>query len=121
MGRPARDGELLRFAADRGATVVPLGVAERLLALVMVEGGDPAREQDVAAIASLAATVLAFVDAGEGRSREQVSDGLRRVVRRSLRKPEAAHVDEATLRFALAGVDDLLDEIRAARLLRAAA
>jgi chromate reductase len=30
-------------------------------------------------------------------------------------------VDEATLRFALAGVDDLLDEIRAARFLRAAA
>jgi len=30
-------------------------------------------------------------------------------------------VDEAALRFALAGVDDLLDEIRAARLLRAAA
>jgi chromate reductase len=30
-------------------------------------------------------------------------------------------VDEATLRFVLAGVDDLLDEIRAARLLLAAA
>jgi len=30
-------------------------------------------------------------------------------------------VDEATLRFALAGVDDLLDEIRAARFVRAAA
>jgi len=30
-------------------------------------------------------------------------------------------VDEATLRFALAGVDDLLDEIRAVRLVRAAA
>jgi chromate reductase len=30
-------------------------------------------------------------------------------------------VDESALRFALAGVDDLLDEIRAARLLRAAA
>ena len=28
-------------------------------------------------------------------------------------------VDEATLRFALAGVDDLLDDIRAARFLRA--
>jgi chromate reductase, NAD(P)H dehydrogenase (quinone) len=30
-------------------------------------------------------------------------------------------VDEAALRFALAGVDDLLDEIRAARCLRSAA
>jgi chromate reductase len=30
-------------------------------------------------------------------------------------------VDEATLRFALAGVDDLLEEIRTARLVRAAA
>ena len=30
-------------------------------------------------------------------------------------------VDEATLRFALAGVDDLLEEIKAARLVRAAA
>jgi chromate reductase len=30
-------------------------------------------------------------------------------------------VDEATLRFALAGVDDLLEEIRAARFVRAAA
>jgi chromate reductase len=30
-------------------------------------------------------------------------------------------VDEATLRFALAGVDDLLEEIRAARLVRTAA
>jgi chromate reductase len=29
-------------------------------------------------------------------------------------------VDEATLRFALAGVDDLLEEIRAARLVRTA-
>jgi chromate reductase len=30
-------------------------------------------------------------------------------------------VDEASLRFALAGVDDLLDEIRATRLYRSAA
>jgi chromate reductase len=30
-------------------------------------------------------------------------------------------VDEATLRFALAGVDDLLDEIRAGQFLRPAA
>jgi GGDEF domain-containing protein/DNA-binding NarL/FixJ family response regulator len=74
-----RGGELLRFAAGRGAAVVPLGVAERLLAIVIIEGGDPARERDVAAIASLAATVLAFVDAGEGRSREPIPDGRARV------------------------------------------
>jgi chromate reductase len=30
-------------------------------------------------------------------------------------------IDEAALRFALAGVDDLIEEIRAARFLRAAA
>ena len=34
---------------------------------------------------------------------------------------EGRLVDEAALRFALAGVDDLLDEIRAARFVRAAA
>jgi ActR/RegA family two-component response regulator/GGDEF domain-containing protein len=61
-------GDLLRVAAERGATVVPLGVAERLLALAVLEGGDPAREKDTAAIASVAATVLAFVDAGDGRT-----------------------------------------------------
>ena len=33
--------ELLRAAAARGATVVPLGVAERLLALVILEGPTP--------------------------------------------------------------------------------
>jgi ActR/RegA family two-component response regulator/GGDEF domain-containing protein len=74
-----RGGELLRVAAARGATVVPLGVAERLLAIVILEGGEPARERDVAAIASLAATVLAFVDAGEARTREPILDGRARV------------------------------------------
>lgn len=74
-----RGGELLRLATGRAATVVPLGVAEKLLALVILEGGDPARERDVAAIASLAGTVLAFVEAGEGRSREQIADGRARV------------------------------------------
>jgi DNA-binding NarL/FixJ family response regulator/GGDEF domain-containing protein len=78
-----RGEELLRIAGERGATVVPLGVAERLLALVILEGGDAARERDVSAIASLAATVLAFVDAGQaGQARAQEhssSDGRARV------------------------------------------
>jgi GGDEF domain-containing protein/DNA-binding NarL/FixJ family response regulator len=74
-----RGEELLRVAAERGATVVPLGVAERLLALVVLEGGDPARERDVAAIGSLAATVLAFVDAGEARPQSGAIDERARV------------------------------------------
>ncbi len=44
--------------------------------------GDPARERDVIAIATLAATVLAFVDAGQAgqaRPREHTSDGRARV------------------------------------------
>jgi chromate reductase len=44
-----------------------------------------------------------------------VIDGVHEKVR------DGRLVDEAALRFALAGVDDLLDEIRAARVLRAAA
>ncbi|MGO8997415.1 MAG: diguanylate cyclase domain-containing protein [Polyangiaceae bacterium] len=79
LAATTRGEELLRVAMERGATVVPLGVAERLLALVILEGGEPARDRDVAAIASLAATVLAFVDAGEGRGREPVIDGRARV------------------------------------------
>ncbi len=59
--------EILRAARDRGATVVPVGVAERLLALAVLDSVDPERERDVQAMANLAATVLAFVDAGEGR------------------------------------------------------
>jgi ActR/RegA family two-component response regulator len=62
--------ELLRAAASRAAQVVPLGVAEKLYALAILEKPDPARERDLAAIASLAATVLAFVDAGEARSKD---------------------------------------------------
>jgi GGDEF domain-containing protein/ActR/RegA family two-component response regulator len=73
LGASYRGEELLRVATERGAAVVPLGVAERLLALVLLEGGDPARERDVAAIGSLAATVLAFVDAGESRPRDTSS------------------------------------------------
>jgi GGDEF domain-containing protein/DNA-binding NarL/FixJ family response regulator len=79
LPQATRGDELLRVATSRAATVVPLGVAERLLALVILEGGDPARERDVQAIASLAATVLAFVDAGEGRSRDPALDGRARV------------------------------------------
>src|SRR6202044_69352 len=44
-----------------------------------LEGGDPARERDVAAIAGLAVTVLAFADAGEGRARDRAIDGRARV------------------------------------------
>jgi ActR/RegA family two-component response regulator/GGDEF domain-containing protein len=80
----SRGGELLRFAAERGATVVPIGAAERLLALAVLEDAAPGSEPDVAAIAGLAATVLAFVDAGQGgqvRVREHAPsvDGRARV------------------------------------------
>ncbi len=71
--------ELLRLASARAASVVPLGVAERLLAIVVLEGASQEHETDVLAMASLAATVLAFVDAGEGREREAPSDGRARV------------------------------------------
>jgi ActR/RegA family two-component response regulator len=74
-----RGEDLLRVATERGAAVVPLGVAERLLALVLLEGADPARERDVAAIGSLAATVLAFVDAGESRPRDTAKRHGRRL------------------------------------------
>jgi GGDEF domain-containing protein len=59
--------------------VVPLGVAERLYALAVLEKIDPARERDLTAIASLAATVLAFVEAGEARAREGTTDERSRV------------------------------------------
>jgi DNA-binding NarL/FixJ family response regulator/GGDEF domain-containing protein len=71
--------ELLRVAATRGSQVVPLGVAERLLGIAILDGTNAAREADVNAIAGLAATVLAFVDAGEARGREPVRDGRARV------------------------------------------
>jgi DNA-binding response OmpR family regulator len=72
--------ELLRQATARGALVVPIGIGERLFALGILEGTNPEREGDVQAIAGLAATVLAFVDAGEGRERDLASrDGRARV------------------------------------------
>jgi ActR/RegA family two-component response regulator/GGDEF domain-containing protein len=71
--------DLLRLVATRGARVVPLGVAERLYALAVLEKIDPARERDLTAIASLAATVLAFVEAGEARAREGTTDERSRV------------------------------------------
>jgi ActR/RegA family two-component response regulator/GGDEF domain-containing protein len=75
----ASGDELLRVAAERGAHVVPLGIAERLYAIAVLDGTNAEREPDVAAIAGLAATVLAFVDAGEARGREAVPDGRARV------------------------------------------
>jgi len=71
--------DLLRLVAVRGSLVVPLGVAEKLYALAILEKTDPARERDLTAIASLAATVLAFVEAGESRAREGARDDRSRV------------------------------------------
>ena len=68
-----RGEELLRLATKRAATVVPLGVAEKLLALVVLEGRRPRESETSAAIASLAATVLAFVDAGQARRARRAS------------------------------------------------
>jgi DNA-binding NarL/FixJ family response regulator len=62
----ARDS-LLRASRERGARVIPVGVAERLLALAVLDGMRPESERDVLAMANLAATVLAFADAGEPR------------------------------------------------------
>jgi GGDEF domain-containing protein/ActR/RegA family two-component response regulator len=62
--------DLARLVGERGSRMVPLGVAERLYALVVLDDPHPARAQDLAAIASLAATVLAFVEAGEARARD---------------------------------------------------
>ena len=71
--------ELVRDAKARGAMIVPLAVAERILAIAILEKGDPAREKDVTAMATLASTVLAFVDAGEARAQGQMKDGRSRV------------------------------------------
>ena len=71
--------DLLRLAAGRGATVVPLGVAERLLAIVILEGATPSGSATSPPIASLAATVLAFVDAEGPGPREATLDGRARV------------------------------------------
>jgi chromate reductase len=70
---------------------------------------------------------------GGVRAQQQLNETLASIPARSVLRPQivigGVHekvndgrlADEATLRFALAGVDDLLDEIRAARLVRAAA
>jgi chromate reductase len=70
---------------------------------------------------------------GGVRAQQQMNETLASIPARPVRRPQivigGVHekvsdgrlVDEATLRFALAGVDDLLDEIRAARFVRAAA
>jgi chromate reductase, NAD(P)H dehydrogenase (quinone) len=70
---------------------------------------------------------------GGVRAQQQMNETLVSIPARLVHRPQivigGVHekvrdgrlVDEAVLRFALAGVDDLLDEIRAARLLRAAA
>jgi chromate reductase len=70
---------------------------------------------------------------GGVRAQQQMNETLASIPTRHVLRPQivigGVHekvsdgriVDEATLRFALAGVDDLLDEIRAARLVRSAA
>jgi chromate reductase, NAD(P)H dehydrogenase (quinone) len=70
-------------------------------------GGVRAQQQMNETLASIPARAVLRPQIVIGSVHEKVSDG--RVV------------DEATLRFALAGVDNLLDEIRAARLVLAAA
>jgi chromate reductase len=70
---------------------------------------------------------------GGVRAQQQMNETLASIPARPVLRPQivigGVHekvcdgrlVDEATLRFALAGVDDLLEEIRAARFVRAAA
>jgi chromate reductase, NAD(P)H dehydrogenase (quinone) len=70
-------------------------------------GGVRAQQQMNETLASIPARPVLRPQIVIGGVHEKVSDGRL--------------VDEATLRFALAGVGDLLDEIRAARLVRAAA
>ena len=74
---PAED--LIRLASARSAILVPLTVSERTVATAILEGIDPALEGDVTAFASFAATVLAFVDAGDARDREVTREGRARV------------------------------------------
>ena len=70
-------------------------------------GGVRAQQQMNETLASIPARPVLRPQIVIGGVHEKVSDG--RVV------------DEATLRFVLAGVEDLLDEIRAVRLVQAAA
>jgi chromate reductase, NAD(P)H dehydrogenase (quinone) len=70
---------------------------------------------------------------GGVRAQQQMNETLASIPARRVLRPQIVIggvyekvrdgrlVDEATLHFALAGVDDLLDDIRAARFLRAAA
>lgn len=70
---------------------------------------------------------------GGVRAQQQMNETLASIPARAVLRPQivigGVHekvrdgrlVDEATLRFALAGVDDLLEEIRTARFVRAAA
>jgi chromate reductase, NAD(P)H dehydrogenase (quinone) len=70
-------------------------------------GGVRAQQQMNETLASIPARPVLRSQIVIGGVHEKVSDGRL--------------VDEGTLRFALAGVDDLLEEIRAARFVRAAA
>jgi chromate reductase len=70
-------------------------------------GGVRAQQQMNETLASIPARLVLRPQIVIGSVQEKVRDGRL--------------VDEATLRFALAGVDDLLDEIRATRFVRAAA
>ena len=70
-------------------------------------GGVHAQQQMNETLASIPARPVLRPQVVIGGVHEKINDGLL--------------VHEATLRFALAGVDDLLDEIRAARLVRTAA
>ena len=70
-------------------------------------GGVRAQQQMNETLASIPARPVLRPQIVIGGVHEKVSDGRL--------------VDEATLRFTLAGVDDLLEEIRAARFVRAAA
>ena len=70
-------------------------------------GGVRAQQQMNETLASIPARPVLRPQVVIGGVHEKINDGLL--------------VDEATLRFALAGVDDLLEEIRAARFVRAAA
>jgi chromate reductase len=70
---------------------------------------------------------------GGVRAQQQMNETLASIPARPVLRPQivigGVHekvrdgclVDEGTLRFALVGVDDLLDEIRASRFLQAAA
>jgi chromate reductase, NAD(P)H dehydrogenase (quinone) len=70
-------------------------------------GGVRAQQQMNETLVAIPARLVLRPQIVIGGVHEKVSDG--------------GLVDEASLRFAIAGVDDLLDEVRAARFLRAAA